>query len=45
MVDDLQQTGVGVQCGRTIHDHLEHKCEELLGSAMAIYRPWLEQLR
>ncbi|MHB8211367.1 MAG: type 1 glutamine amidotransferase [Acidithiobacillus sp.] len=45
MADDLQQTGAGVQCSRTIRNHLEHKCAELLGSAMAIYRPWLEQLR
>ncbi|WP_298168745.1 type 1 glutamine amidotransferase [Acidithiobacillus sp.] len=45
MADDLQQTGAGIQPSRTIHNHLEHKCEELLGSAVAIYRPWLGQLR
>ena len=44
MADDLQQTGAGVQRRRNIHEHLEHKCEELLDKARAIYRPWLEQL-
>ena len=45
MADDLQQTSAGVQSRETIHDHLERRCEALLASAAAIYRPWLEQLR